>query len=164
VVRIDEGKNAGGQNQLPAMPRLRSHTASARPGAAQWKETGFAEVDDLISGSLHHVSLVDCRDFIAYRSRSIKETTSVTTQTSQSLTAGVGDVVLRAENRENLPNVFGASDIWGRTRSTGFTTIQYGGMDATGKVVLIRSGVTTQSDASGRLYGRASELQNCLQH
>jgi hypothetical protein len=79
---------------------------------------------------------------------SIKETTSVTTQISQSLTAGVGDVVLRAENRENLPNVFGASDIWGRTRSTGFTTIQYGGMDATGKIVLIRSGVTTQSDAS----------------
>jgi hypothetical protein len=67
VVRIDEGKNAGGQNQLPAMPRLRSHTASARPRAAQWKETGFAEVDDLISRSLHHISLVDCRDFIAYR-------------------------------------------------------------------------------------------------
>jgi hypothetical protein len=66
VVRIDEGKNAGGQNQLPAMPRLRSHTASARPRATQWKETGFAEVDDLISRSLHHVSLVDCGDFIAH--------------------------------------------------------------------------------------------------
>jgi hypothetical protein len=78
----------------------------------------------------------------------IKETMNVTTQTSQSLTAGVGDVVLRAENLQNLPNVFGASDIWGRTRSTGFTTIQYGGMDATGKIVLIRSGVITQSDAS----------------
>ena len=63
----------------------------------------------------------------------IKETMNVTTQTSQSLTAGVGDVVLRAENLQNLPNVFGASDIWGRTRSTGFTTIQYGGMDATGE-------------------------------
>jgi hypothetical protein len=24
-------------------------------------------VDDLISRSLHHISLVDCRDFIAYR-------------------------------------------------------------------------------------------------
>jgi hypothetical protein len=42
----------------------------------------------------------------------IKETMNVTTQTSQSLTAGVGDVVLRAENLQNLPNVFGASDIW----------------------------------------------------
>jgi hypothetical protein len=58
-----------------------------------------------------------------------------------------GDQVA-AESRENLPNVFGASDIWGRTRSTGFTSIQYGGMDAAGKIVLIRSGVTTQSDAS----------------
>jgi hypothetical protein len=62
---------------------------------------------------------------------------------SQSAVAGVGDVVLRVEGRESMPNVFGRADIFGRTRTTGFTTTQYGGMQGK-NVVLLRSGVTTQ--------------------
>jgi hypothetical protein len=59
----------------------------------------------------------------------------------------VGDVVLGVEGRENMQNVFGRADLFGRTRPTGFTTIQYGGMQGD-KVVLLREGVTTQSDAT----------------
>ena len=71
----------------------------------------------------------------------------VSTPVGQSLTAGVGDVVLRVEGRESMPNAFGRADLFGRTRPTGFTTIQYGGMQG-GKIVLLREGVTTQSDAT----------------
>jgi hypothetical protein len=63
------------------------------------------------------------------------------------LTAGVGDVVLRAEDRESMPNAFGKADVFGRTRPAGYTTIQYGGMQGD-KVVLLRAGVITQSDAT----------------
>ncbi|MGE0036766.1 MAG: hypothetical protein AB7S93_14100 [Xanthobacteraceae bacterium] len=46
-----------------------------------------------------------------------------------------------------MPNAFGKADIFGRTRPTGFTTIQFGGMQEN-KVVLLRSDVVTQSDAT----------------
>lgn len=78
---------------------------------------------------------------------SIQEQSNISTPVAQSLTAGVGDVVLRAEGRESMPNAFGGADIFGRTRPTGFTTVQYGGMQGD-KVVLLSSGVTTQSNAT----------------
>ena len=77
----------------------------------------------------------------------IEQQTIVSTPIGQSLTAGVGDVVLRAEGRENMPNILGRADLFGRTRPTGFTTLQYGGMQGN-EVVLLREGVTTQSDAT----------------
>jgi hypothetical protein len=77
----------------------------------------------------------------------IQQQMIVSTPVGQSLTAGVGDVVLRAEGRENMPNIIGRADLFGRTRPTGLTTIQYGGMQGN-KVVLLREGVTTQSDAT----------------
>ena len=77
----------------------------------------------------------------------VSQQQNVTTPVGQSMTAGVGDVILRVEGRESLPNVVGGADIFGRTRPTGFTTIQYGGIQS-GKVVLLRSGVVTQSDAT----------------
>ena len=78
---------------------------------------------------------------------SIQQQTNLSTPAVQNLTAGVGDVVLRAEGRESMPNAFGGADLFGRARSTGYTTIQYGGMQGN-KVVLLRAGVTTQSDAT----------------
>jgi hypothetical protein len=78
---------------------------------------------------------------------SIQQQSIVSTPTGQSQTAGVGDVVLRVEGRESMPNAFGRADLFGRTRPTGFTTIQYGGMQGD-KVVLLRGGVMTQSDAT----------------
>jgi hypothetical protein len=76
-----------------------------------------------------------------------RQQTRLTTPIGQNLTAGVGDVVLRTEGRESMPNAFGGADIFGRTRPTGFTIIQYGGMQGD-KVVLLRGGVTTQSEAT----------------
>jgi hypothetical protein len=78
---------------------------------------------------------------------SIQQQSIVSTPTGHSLSAGVGDVVLRVEGRESMPNAFGRADLFGRTRPTGFTTIQYGGMQGD-KVVLLRGGVMTQSDAT----------------
>src|SRR6516162_92917 len=73
----------------------------------------------------------------------VAQQTVLSTPIGQDLTAGVGDVVLRAEGRENMPNILGRADLFGRTRPTGFTTIQYGGMQGN-KVVLLREGVITQ--------------------
>jgi hypothetical protein len=78
---------------------------------------------------------------------SIQQQSIVSTPTGQSLTAGVGEIVLRVEGRENMPNAFGRADLFGRTRPTGFTTVQYGGMQGD-KIVLLRGGVITQSDAT----------------
>lgn len=77
----------------------------------------------------------------------IQQQTKISTPIGQRLTAGVGDVLLRAEGRENMPNAFGRADLFGRTRPTGFTTIQYGGMQGN-KVVFLRGGVVTQSEAT----------------
>ena len=73
--------------------------------------------------------------------------TRVATPTGQTLRAGLGDVILRAQSREPLPNVFGAPDIFGRTRPTGFVVVQYRGTKG-GKAVLLRNAVDVQSDAT----------------
>lgn len=77
----------------------------------------------------------------------IQQQIIVSTAIGQNLTAGIGDVVLRVDGRESMPNAFGRADLCGRTRPTGFTTIQYGGMQGD-KVVLLRGGLTTQTDAT----------------
>lgn len=77
----------------------------------------------------------------------VQQETVVSNNAAGSQVAGVGDVILKAEGRESLPNIVGGADIFGRTRSTGLTTVQFGGMQGN-KVLLLRSGVTTQSDAT----------------
>ena len=77
----------------------------------------------------------------------IQQQNIVSTAVGQSLTVGVGDVVLRVDSRESMPNAFGRADLFGRTRPTGFATIQYGGMQGD-KIVLLRGGLVTQSDAT----------------
>ena len=39
--------------------------------------------------------------------------------------ASVGDIVLRVQNTEALPNMFGRADLFGRTRDRGFTEVRY---------------------------------------
>lgn len=62
-------------------------------------------------------------------------------------TVGVGDVMLRAEGRESMPNAFGTADLFGRTRPTGVTVVQYGGLRG-GNAVLLRSGQAITSTAT----------------
>jgi hypothetical protein len=75
----------------------------------------------------------------------IQQTANISTPMGQSLQAGVGDEIIRAEGRDSLPNVYGRAV--GRTRPTGFTVVTYGGL-RDGKALLLRSGVVTQSDAT----------------
>lgn len=77
----------------------------------------------------------------------IQQSANLATPLRQSNTAGIGDTVFRAEGRESMPNVVGRADIFGRTRSTGVTILQYGGLH-NGKVVLLRSGIVSQSEAT----------------
>src|SRR5262245_5603024 len=75
-----------------------------------------------------------------------QQTTRMTTPVGQMLRVGVGDVIIHAETREPLPNVFGAPDIFGRTRPTGLVTVQYGGIQG-GRAVLLRSSIAVQYHA-----------------
>jgi hypothetical protein len=77
----------------------------------------------------------------------IQQTANISTPIGQSLRAGVGDEIIRTEGRENLPNVFGRADVFGRTRPTGLTVVQYRGL-RDGKALLVRTGVITRSDAT----------------
>ena len=72
------------------------------------------------------------------------------------LTAGLGDIILRVSIKENLPNIYGRADIFGRTRDRGFSELRYMGMAnempvfrrrdveiITNETVMSRAGLTT---------------------
>lgn len=63
------------------------------------------------------------------------------------LVAGVGDIVLRVETSEPLPNIFGGADIFGRRRPTGSDILQFAGLRGD-KVVFVRTSVSVQSNAT----------------
>ena len=44
------------------------------------------------------------------------------------LMAGIGDVIVRIDLTEDLPNAFGKGDLFGRTRDRGFSEIRYMGL------------------------------------
>jgi hypothetical protein len=59
---------------------------------------------------------------------SIETKTSLSQRVGEELSAGVGDAVIRLNSEKNLPNVFGKSDVFGRTTPTGITTVVYAGV------------------------------------
>jgi hypothetical protein len=70
----------------------------------------------------------------------------------------VGDVMLRVDVTENLPNVFGDADIWGRKRNRGFTEIRYMGLTPQGLAIFRRRDVDvlTNEDTMNRMgFGTA---------
>ena len=88
--------------------------------------------------------------------------------------ASVGDVVIRVELRDNLPNVFGRADIYGRTRDRGFAELRYLGIAPNGMPAFRRREVdiqtnetvfsrmpnmaSVQAQSSGALTGTPSNL------
>ena len=44
------------------------------------------------------------------------------------LMAGIGDVLLRVDVKEDLPNLWGRADLYGRTRDRGFSELRYMGL------------------------------------
>lgn len=60
--------------------------------------------------------------------------------------ASAGDLVLRVNMEEDLPNAFGRADVFGRTRDRGFTEIRYMGTNGAGLPVFRRRDVTIYSN------------------
>ena len=44
------------------------------------------------------------------------------------LTAGIADVIVRIDIKEDLPNLWGKADLYGRTRERGFSELRYMGL------------------------------------
>jgi hypothetical protein len=56
-------------------------------------------------------------------------------------TASVGDIMVKVDVSENLPNAFGKSDIFGRRRQKGFSELRYMGLSQTGSAIFRRRDV-----------------------
>lgn len=55
--------------------------------------------------------------------------------------ASAGDLILRVNRQDNLPNAFGRADVFGRTRDRGYTEIRYMGLNASGNPTFRRRDV-----------------------
>jgi hypothetical protein len=71
------------------------------------------------------------------------------------LYVSAGDIVLRVQRADSLPNVFGRADLFGRTRDRGFSEVRYMGLNSAGSPVFRRRDVdimtneTTMSRTAG---------------
>ena len=61
----------------------------------------------------------------------VREQTRATTPPGESVVS-LGDQMVRIDRAENLPNLFGRSDMLGRTRAKGYVELRYFGMDRDG--------------------------------
>ncbi|MBI1188786.1 MAG: hypothetical protein GC206_15885 [Alphaproteobacteria bacterium] len=55
--------------------------------------------------------------------------------------SSIGDVMLRVDVREDLPNAFGRADAFGRTRDRGFSDLRFMGLAADGLAIFRRRDV-----------------------
>lgn len=62
----------------------------------------------------------------------------------QELYAGKGDVVIRVNQEQSLPNAFGQADVFGRKTTTGATIVQYLGIEGS-KALFLKSGTSIDS-------------------
>ena len=60
----------------------------------------------------------------------------------------IGGAIATISKQKNLPNVFGAADIWGRKVDTGFLKLTYSGVSSDGGVILDQTDVDVVSNAS----------------
>ena len=66
----------------------------------------------------------------------VRQETAVSRPAGVETFASIGDVMIRIDARENLPNAFGKADIFGRTRDRGFSDLRFMGIAPTGKLYL----------------------------
>lgn len=71
----------------------------------------------------------------------VDQTSSVNQSLDRTLIAGPGDLLVRVDRERNLENAFGKADIFGRKTKEGFTELRFGGVEASGEVVLLRKDV-----------------------
>ena len=84
--------------------------------------------------------------------------------------ASTGDIVVRVERTDDLPNVFGRADLFGRTRDRGFTEVRYMGLNSSGSPMFRRRDVDimtnettmsrTGSFSSFQAQGMAQQVGN----
>lgn len=77
----------------------------------------------------------------------VQQTSHLSQAANTQLVAGVGDTVISISKDKNLPNVFGASDIFGRRTPTGMTIVQYLGV-RDGKAIFRRHSVAVETGAT----------------
>lgn len=77
----------------------------------------------------------------------VQQSSKLSQPTNTQLVAGIGDTVLSVSKEKNLPNAFGASDIFGRKTPTGMTTVQYLGVRK-GKAIFKRQSVAIETGAT----------------
>lgn len=93
----------------------------------------------------------------------------------KTLIAGPGDLLVRVDRERDLENALGKADIFGRKTKEGFTELRFGGVEASGEVVLLRKDVqiitnettmsrtsisTTTGQASTSVSGNATTYGN----
>jgi hypothetical protein len=66
--------------------------------------------------------------------------------------SSVGDVMVRVDETEDLPNIFGNADIYGRKRNRGFSEVRFMGLSPSGAAVFRRRDVDilTNEDTMNR--------------
>jgi len=64
----------------------------------------------------------------------------------KTLSAGIGDVVLRIDKSRDLTNVAGKADLWGRKTNEGHTEVRYLGAESDGTLVFSRRDVDIVSN------------------
>lgn len=77
----------------------------------------------------------------------IKNSSRLVQALEMPLVAGVGDTVIEIDTRESLPNLFGKSDVFGRTRPTGKIIVTYLGLEQ-GRATFERHTIRIQSNAT----------------
>jgi hypothetical protein len=78
---------------------------------------------------------------IAVASCSPVETYNRTDRATGQAFASRGDVMLRVDKRDDLPNAFGRADMFGGTRDRGFAELRYMGTNSAGQPVFRRTDV-----------------------
>ena len=77
----------------------------------------------------------------------VQQTAFLSQPTNTQLIAGIGDTILNVSKEKNLPNAFGASDIFGRKTPTGKTIVQYLGV-RNGSAIFRRHSVDIETGAT----------------
>ena len=75
-----------------------------------------------------------------------KESTKINRPENTEIYSSIGDVLVKVNLRESLPNLFGKPDIFGRKRDRGFVEIRFMGMTDDGRAVFRRRTVDIYSN------------------
>lgn len=75
-----------------------------------------------------------------------KASTAINVPENRELFTSAGDVLVKVNMRESLPNAFGGSDIFGRKRDRGFVELRFMGMAPDGRAIFRRRTVDIYSN------------------